>query len=253
MVHFAMRMSGNPVQQVTRVESFDILKANNPIFFTYIGKQDGILWDTFYMASEAFQAHGYFYATSIEVAEKHFFIDTNPAVLVYKETNHYHFPLSDRYELVDPLYLNESLHQWINEERFLTFPKLTKYNIYQIKQTKKYLVLTVVEENKLSELATHEQEFKDMMETLIRQKRSKFHSRFQFGWIGDPEIAHSIAMDHLPTPHLLVINTTTNEHHLPDDDPMQLTPEAIEMFLESIHNQTASVSCHQFSDFSLND
>lgn len=55
LVHFVMRMSGNPVQQVTRIESFEILKANNPIFFTYVGKQDGILWDTFYMASEAFQ------------------------------------------------------------------------------------------------------------------------------------------------------------------------------------------------------
>lgn len=113
--------------------------------------------------------------------------------------------------------------------------------MYQLKQTKKYLVFAVVEENKLSELQTHEQEFKDMVEQLIRTKRSKLSKRFQFGWIGNPEIAHSIAMDHLPTPHLIVVNSSTNEHHLPEDDPLQLTPEAIEIFLESVQNQTAAV------------
>lgn len=159
--------------------------------------------------------------------------------------------MSDKFELVDPLHLNESLHQWVNEERFLTFPKVTRYNMYQLKQTKKYLVLAVVEENKLSELQTHEQEFKDMVEQIIRTKRSKFHKRFQFGWIGNPDIAHSIAMDHLSTPHLLVLNSTTNEHHLPDDDPLQLTPDAIEMFLESVHNQTAPVSIERLGQKSM--
>lgn len=49
-------------------------------------------------------------------------------------------------------------------------------------------------------------------------------------------------MDHLPTPHLLVLNATTSEHHIPDDDPMQLTIDAIHIFLESIHHQKATVS-----------
>lgn len=48
-------------------------------------------------------------------------------------------------------------------------------------------------------------------------------------------------MDSLPTPHLLVLNATTSEHHIPDDDPMQLTAEAIHLFLESIHQQKATV------------
>lgn len=48
-------------------------------------------------------------------------------------------------------------------------------------------------------------------------------------------------MDDLPTPHLIVLNATTSEHHIPEDDPMQLTPEAIHLFLESIHEQKAQV------------
>ncbi|CAO1300067.1 unnamed protein product [Diamesa hyperborea] len=239
LVHFVMRMSGPPVQQVTRPESFEILKTNNPIFFTYVGKQGGNLWDSYYIASESYQAHGYFYATSMEVASKHFFIDSSPVILVYKENTHYYFPLSE--DLVDPMHLNDSLHTWISQERFLTFPKITRENMYQLKQTKKYLVLAVVEENKLNELETHELEFRDMVEQLIRTKRSKFHDKFQFGWIGSPEIAHSIAMDMLDTPHLIVLNSTTNEHHLPDDDPLEMTSEAIELFLESVHNQSAPV------------
>ena len=149
--------------------------------------------------------------------------------------------MSDNYESVEPQHLNHSLHRWVNEERFLTFPKVTRGNMWQLKQTRKYLVLVVVDEDKLNQLAIHELEFRDMVEQLIRQKRDKFHSKFQFGWIGNPEIAHTIAMDHLETPHLIVLNSTNNVHHIPLDDPERLTLEAIEIFLESIENQSAPV------------
>lgn len=245
------------MQQVTRPESFEILKTNNPIFFIYVGKQAGNLWNSYYVASENNQAHGYFYATSLEVASKHFFIDATPVILVYKENTHYTFPLSDSHEILDPQQLNSSLHNWISRERFLTckqqtsltnnsltlasllVPKITRENLYQIKQTKKFLVLAVVEENKLNELVTHELEFRDMIEQIIRTKRSKYHENFQFGWIGNPDLSHSIAMEHLTTPHLLVINSTTNQHHIPDDDALEMTPQAVEMFLESVFNQSA--------------
>lgn len=227
-------MSGPPVQQVTRPESFEILKTNNPIFFIYVGKQAGNLWNSYYVASENNQAHGYFYATSLEVASKHFFIDSTPIILVYKENTHYTFPLSDSQDVIDPVHMNASLHTWISQEKFLTFPKITRDNLYQLRQTKKFLVLAVVEENKLNELVTHELEFRDMIEQIIRTKRSKYHDNFQFGWIGNPDLSHSIAMDTLNTPHLLVLNSTTNEHHIPDDDPLEMTPESVELFLESV-------------------
>lgn len=50
--------------------------------------------------------------------------------------------------------LNASVYDWINVERFATFPKVTRGNINQFLQTRKYLVLTVVEENKLLEIPT---------------------------------------------------------------------------------------------------
>lgn len=44
----------------------------------------------------------------------------------------------------------------------------------------------------------------------------------------------------LPTPHLIVINSTTQEHYIPDDEPLKMTPQALHVFLESIHNESAT-------------
>lgn len=92
LLPFAMRMSGPPVTAVGRPESIDMLKAKHDIFFAFVGKQDGALWDTYHSVAENYQAHGYFFATTPEVASKHFTVDTLPAVMVYKERNHYSFP-----------------------------------------------------------------------------------------------------------------------------------------------------------------
>lgn len=55
LLPYATRMSGPPVQQVTRSESVDMLKSNNPIFFSFVGKQEGLLWDTYHAVAEHFQ------------------------------------------------------------------------------------------------------------------------------------------------------------------------------------------------------
>lgn len=268
LIDYVLRMSGPPVQLVTRPESIDMLKTAHSIFFMYVGEQNGIVWNTYYAAAEYYQPHGFFYATSVELASQHFDIGNNneneidnnninnkknknknnnikkkknlPAVIVYKEDNHYFYPHSHYAHKMDPLDVNDTIHHWINTERFLTFPKITRFNIHQILKTKKWIVLAVVEENKLNEIATHELEFRDMVEGVIRKYRHRYHNHFQFGWIGDPDIAHSIVMDTLPTPHIIVVNSTTQHHHLPNDDPLQMTPQSLHLFLESIYNQSAT-------------
>ena len=45
----------------------------------------------------------------------------------------------------------------------------------------------------------------------------------------------------VPLPSLIVINTTTSHHHIPDDEPAKLTSHAIESFLEQIRNENAPV------------
>jgi len=48
-------------------------------------------------------------------------------------------------------------------------------------------------------------------------------------------------MSTLPLPSLLVINSTSFQHHIPDDETSELTPEAVVIFLEQVLNQTATV------------
>lgn len=59
--------------------------------------------------------------------------------------------------------------------------------------------------------------------------------------MGSPELANSIAMSELTVPNLLVLNSTTGHHHIPNDDPVLMTPEAVTIFLDQIHNQIAPV------------
>lgn len=68
-----------------------------------------------------------------------------------------------------------------------------------------------------------------------------FYRHFQFGWIANLELVNSIAMMVVPLPNLLVINTTTNHHHFPEDEAGKLTPHAIEIFLEQIHSENVPV------------
>lgn len=140
--------------------------------------------------------------------------------------------------------MNDSLGKWVNEERFLAFPQVTRTTIYQISQTRKYLVLAVVDQNKLGEITSHELEFRDMIETVARQNYDRYHPRFQFGWLGQPDIAHSIVMDTLPTPHLVVLNTSSYEHYIPLDEPCRLTSDAVELFLNDIYNGKVKVCSH---------
>ncbi|XP_063705795.1 protein disulfide-isomerase TMX3 isoform X2 [Culicoides brevitarsis] len=240
LLHFVMRLSGPPVQAVKLPDALDTIKATNPVWFAFIGQQENHLWTSYNSIAEKFQAHSYFYSIPLDIASRHLSIDSEPAIIVHKDRSITHFPMASDFESVDPDHLNETLHQWINEERFQTFPKVTRNNLHHIVQTGKYLALVVVEENKLLEVATHELEFKDMVEEFVFKNKHKFHKRFQFGWTGNPDLSHSLASKFISTPHLIVLNATTNEHHLPDDDPLQLTHEAIDSFLESIHNCTAT-------------
>lgn len=104
-----------------------------------------------------------------------------PSVYVYKEFKHYIFDgelkffsrvfflwlvsltvfifcssaLENRELLEDAEALNTTLSQWVNQERFATFPKVTRGNIQQLTRTGKFLVLAVVEENKLEAIPPH--------------------------------------------------------------------------------------------------
>ncbi|EZA51207.1 Protein disulfide-isomerase TMX3 [Ooceraea biroi] len=236
IVKFALRLSGPPVQEITKPESFHTIKKDRDLYFLYVGDRVGVLWELYYKTATMFQAHAFFYQSHPSVVNKHAPVVNVPALFVYKESSHYNFT---GHNLSDIEKINETLYKWVNAERFPTFPKVTRGNINQLFLTSKNLVLAVVEENQLEEIAPDMLEFRDMVESVIKDKREKYHDHFQFGWIASPDLVNSIAMSVLPLPSLIVINTTTNHHHIPEDDTEKLTPYVIELFLEQIRNESA--------------
>lgn len=238
IVKFALRLNGPPVQEITKTQSFDIIKNDNNLYFIYIGEKLGNLWDIYYKTSITFQQHAFFYQSHYDIIDNHVPSTNKPTIYVYKENLHYNFTVNNHNDYDK---INETMFKWINSERFPTFPKVTRGNINQLFLTEKNLVLAVVEENAVEDISPDMIEFRDMIESLIKKKRNKYHDYFQFGWISNMELVNSIAMMEMPKPSLLVINTSTSHHHIPDDEPSKLTPQAIEMFLEHIQNETAPV------------
>lgn len=79
------------------------------------------------------------------------------------------------HHITDKDKLNDTLYKWVNAERFPTFPKVTRGNINQLFLTNKNLVLAVVEENPVEEIPADMLEFKDMVESVIKKRRQKYH------------------------------------------------------------------------------
>nr|CAI5835765.1 unnamed protein product [Callosobruchus analis] len=241
IVNFALRMSGPAVEHITRPESMTNIKNMNQLFFMYVGERQGALWNTFDDIANKMQAHAFYYSTSPNIAKKHIYLNETPAVFVHKENSQYFYTVGEGNGIEEVHHLNASMHKWMNEERFETFMKITEGNIEEVIQTKKYIVLVVVEENKLQEIPKEMLEFRNMVESVIRKDRDKYHSSFQFGWTSNLELANSFAMETISLPYLMVLNSTTLHHHIPEDEPLIMTTEAIELFLERVYNQTAPV------------
>ena len=130
------------------------------------------------------------------------------------------------------------------QERFPLYVKVTRGKFHNLLSTRKLVVIAVLEENKIGELTPEMEEFRDMLRAVIQRDEDgerKYGGRLQFGWTGTPELANSVAMETLSLPNLIVVNSTTYQHHLPDDDPSQLTPEAIQIFLDDVLEGTAPV------------
>ncbi|PZC74448.1 protein disulfide-isomerase TMX3 [Helicoverpa armigera] len=238
MVNYALRMSQPAVQRLSQADSLGYLKETHPVFFGYVGKQQGALWDMFTLHAEKYQPHTWFYAMSHDLLKNDVKIPNETAIFVYKEDEAYFFEANPLL-LQDREALNVTLDKWINSERFGLFPKVTRSNINELMDIEKYIVIAIVSENKLNEITQTERDFKDMIESIIKKRKRHLHERFQFGWMGTPELANSIAMSELTVPHLLVLNSTTGHHHMPDDDPVLMTPEAVSIFLDQINNQMA--------------
>ncbi|XP_063976562.1 protein disulfide-isomerase TMX3-like [Diachasmimorpha longicaudata] len=236
LVKFALRVNGPLVQEITKASNFDKIKNFLDLYFLYIGERSGDLWDVYERIAEDFQPFVFFYQAHPAMVESHAPKEKVPAILVYKENEYYGFTGNNETDL-EKLY--SALHTWVNEERFLTFPQVTRGNIQQLSRINKYLAMAVIDENASVAAAPALSRFRENFESIIKEKRDKYHNHFQFCWIAKSELLHSIVVLEVPMPSLIVVNTSSSLYHAPEDDLETLTPQAIETFLEHIMNNTA--------------
>ena len=248
IVAFARRMSGPPVTHLTSPGELTSAMLNTVIFL-YSGPVDHPLYTEFLENAKQFQQDEHMYSVSPGLLAPHVSLTSQPAVLVYKDKTFRQFlqekPKEVEEEEVERTVreaevesslsvVNTSLHSWVTRERFPLFAKVTRGRFGKFLATNKYVVIAVVEENKLSEVSDEMLEFKEMVRRIVVNNQDLYGESFQFGWTGSPDLANSVAMDTLTLPNLIVINSTTYQHHLPEDSPEYLTAEAIKIFLDSI-------------------
>ncbi|VVD03161.1 unnamed protein product [Leptidea sinapis] len=167
MVNYAMRMAQPPIQKVSYADSIGNLKEIHEIFFGYIGEHNGILWETYSIQAMKYQPHNWFYSMSHELVKNELKPPNETSVFVYKEDDIYYFEVTPE-NLQDKNALNVSMDKWVHSERFGFYPKISRSNINELLDIEKYLVITVVSENKLNEITQTEKDFKDMVEEIIR-------------------------------------------------------------------------------------
>jgi len=254
IVAFAKRMIGPPVQHIHSDSDLQEAKLNG-LFFVYVGSLETPLFQEFHMNARHFQKDEFMYSVSPKIMSNQVDFLKDPAVYVFKDNTFYIFDYETTAERKErslegktiedgsptaptptapTSVVNTSFYSWVTAERFPLFVKVTRGKFGNIMATNKFVVIAVLEENKLLEVTPEMEDFKAMVRKVIENNREKYHKHFQFGWTGSPDLANSVAMQTLPLPNLLVINSSTYQHHLPEDIPTYLTQEAIMLFLDSV-------------------
>merc|ERR1740129_1960741 len=68
-----------------------------------------------------------------------------------------------------------NFYAWVMAERFPLFVKVTRGRFGNIKATKKYVVIAVLEENKLMQIEPEQEEFRDMLKEVVEKNRELYH------------------------------------------------------------------------------
>jgi len=252
LVDYAERMALPPLQQIVDTHTMKvIIQSTN--FFLYVGENKGSLWDAFNETAYEYQPFIYFYTVSHSVlASSGVELETSDStILVFKDKTYHIYPhkkhiVENAESLIDSaaveflddgiVQLNEleSLKYWINHERFPTMVEITPGNFHQVMKTNKFIVLAVLEEDKIGRLTPNMIQYKEVLEQFAHANRDVYHKDFLFGWTGSPDLPNSVAMMSLPVPSIIVINATSFHHHLPEEYIEILTPENLSEFLNRV-------------------
>lgn len=241
IVEFARRMDGPAVRHFASCEQFQGLRKEKKVFFVYVNgeKVEGNdeLKDSFTKIAEEFQIVTNFYTSPTQC------IATLEGVAVPKVPSAYVCKDSTCVQYEEEKFMadNITLYDWVNQERFPTFMKITNGNFYQLLKSGKHIIMAVLEENQIGGLTLHMSEFRDVLEAIAINNKVIYHEKFIFGWVGQPDLANNIAMQTLLIPSLIVVNSTSYQYYLPmlEEDEKIPSPQSILLLLDQIINGSA--------------
>jgi len=252
LVDYAERMALPPLQQIVDTHTMKVIMRSTK-FFLFVGENRGSLWESFNHTAYEYQPFIYFYAATHSVLESAGvkLENNDPTIMIFKDNKYHIYPnkknaIGNAESLIDSNSVDllddgivqleelEDLKYWVNHERFPTMVEINPGNFHQVMKTNKFIVLAVLEEDKIGRLSPSMRQYKEMLEKFAETNRDDYHENFLFGWTGSPDLPNSVAMMSLPVPSIIVINATSFHHHLPEEYIEILTPENLAEFLNRV-------------------
>ncbi|PVD20463.1 hypothetical protein C0Q70_18619 [Pomacea canaliculata] len=234
ILEFASRAQGPAVRKLSSVGKLNEARSkhSDEVFFLYIGDDDeqDDLYQKYQTVADKMMVQGYYYAGKKHILED---ISTknHPTVLAFKDRMQYEFLPPEGVATM------EALEHWINTERYPAFPQIWGGAINLLADTKKYLVIIVVDPE-IKDKMDGNNRLKNIAEAIALDQRDKYHSEFQFLWMTDVETVNTITMSFLTPPVLLVLEVDPQYYYLPDLPASNITINTFMQFLDGIRNGT---------------
>merc|ERR1719341_1083751 len=155
IVGFARRLMGPAVSRIHNpAELAEARQTSGGLFFLYVGKEEGSLWEEFKKNALHFQKDEFMYSAAAEVVASEVKVAEEPAILVFKDSTWHRYdnnqPLAleraerssetEGEETAKPDVEATNFYAWVMAERFPLFVKVTRGRFGNIMATKKYVV-----------------------------------------------------------------------------------------------------------------
>ncbi|XP_054164892.1 protein disulfide-isomerase TMX3-like [Oppia nitens] len=220
MIDFALRVNGPPVRHITDCSHIDALRQTHDVLFVNF---DSTVNENYTKIATNYQSIDWFYYSSLKC---------NPF-----SDGIYSLKAKNYYKKFDE---NEAqLEEWIKLQRFAQFVRITNSNFNLLLQTRKYLVIALIEEYKSSNKVNPKHKwFYDLMESIAYSYPNI--NDLIIGWTPDVATINSIAIRTItPLPNIIVINSTTLQYYLIDG---QLNSQNIISFLDNLTNDSSKIN-----------
>ncbi|KAK6056784.1 hypothetical protein COOONC_05708 [Cooperia oncophora] len=236
LFNFVVKSSAPVIEKISAARINDIRRdsRNDPSFVLVGEEKDEINSEFEKIADSLFSKTRFFAASPSSVPAT--LRESNARVAVFKDDAFFPYHGSA-----------EGLKSWIMAERWPLIPRASATNLGDLATTRKLLVLVICTEleryNQSSPIGVFYEKARGAAEDL--RKSHDLSSRYQFAWLDGPEIVTSIVMSHMEAPgrcimpfyyffRMIVLNYTTYEYFLNEDDPEKVTRASIITWLSNL-------------------